>query len=57
MVEVLFQSFSPIIGHMIKTDNFLYELSETFFVVLPMNWRTICKNVSSMAKLKKNYYS
>ncbi len=33
MVEVLFQYFSPIIGHMIKIGNFLFEERENSIII------------------------
>ncbi len=30
MMEVVFQPFSPILGHMIIIENFLYEFGDNF---------------------------
>ena len=39
MVEVLLQTFLPIIGHITKIKNFPHEVGEIiFFVMLPINW-------------------
>ena len=34
MMEVLLQSFSPTIGHMIKIEYFLYEVGKIFIFVI-----------------------
>ncbi len=44
MMELLFQTFSPIIGTIIKIENFLYELDGIItFVMFPLNWLKISK--------------
>ena len=42
MVEVLYQTFSPIIGHNIKIENFFCEVGEIF--ILLINWLKKIKN-------------
>ena len=47
MVEVLFRSFSPILGIFIKIVNFLFELAD-FFFMLPINWSKIKKKTNGV---------
>ncbi len=59
MVEVIFKTFPPIMGYMVKIDIFPYELSEIFiFGLLPISLEEIWKkNLSSIAKIKfQKYY-
>ena len=55
MVDMLFQTFSPILGYMMRL-NFHYEVSEIIiFIMLPINWCTILKDILSMANIQKFY--
>ena len=51
---MLIQAFSPVLGHVIKIENFLYEVSENYiFVMLPINWWEIWKSFMGKAKILK----
>ncbi len=48
MVEVLFQTFSIIIGHMIKNENFTFSI----FIMLPsINWQKISEKLFEYGEL------
>ena len=50
MVEVVFQTFSPILNHMIEIEKYLYKYVNFYcFVILPINLWKIWKNFSSLS--------
>ena len=55
MLEVLFQTFSPIIGHMLNTKHFLYEVEFSYFIMLPICYKIWWKNTFRIRLTIKEY--